>query len=522
MPSIRFFNAQFYDPGTDTFSPGELLVDGGIIAAVARNGATVSAEEAVDCGGAVLLPGFIDTHLHLPGSYLYERHGVNLMDCDSLASYQQKLLHADHNGKVLRGFGWNQRIFQQDDGALPAFQTFLSGHFPHLPVILFSDDYHSCICNRALLDRAASFVPAAGKARRTGLLKERALFSLLHHLPELSFQPDEIRDALLAFQAMLFSRGITAVQTLMPIGMDESAFRNALQDLSAQGLWKLHTRCALTVHPADAPDEIVRRYRTLQEMDTATVSLGTVKLYVDGVVDNGSAYLQEPYCSSTEHGYPIWSDALLHAVCTRLDKENIPIHAHVIGDAAAAQIVGALSSAMRENGHLHNENHHVLAHLQLADPKTVDQIGSLSLFCALQPFWFPCDEVYPVDQLMLGARIQHEYPCASLLHSGARVTFGSDSPVTGDPSPLCGMACAMARKNVPERLTFSQALDAYTAAAARQLSYAHLGALAPRQQADFVLIHSPAKLNTVQGLTAASVERTYVGGSCVYNKQEEG
>ena len=522
MPSIRFFNAQLYDPSKNIFFPGELLVEDGYIAAVVHNGTSLSASEEIDCGGAVLLPGFMDTHLHLPGSFLYERHGVNLMGCDSLDAYRDKLLCAKHNGKVLRGFGWNQRIFQQDTSALPAFQTFLNDQFPRLPVILFSDDYHSCICNRVLLKRAADFLPNNNQIQTTGLLKERALFSLLHHLPELSFQPHEIRDALLAFQAMLFSRGITAVQTLMPIGMDEAVFRDILQELSIQGLWKLRTRCALTVHPTDAPAEIIRRYHALQEKDTATVRLGTVKLYVDGVVDNASAFLQQPYCNSKNRGAPIWTDAALHDVCAALDNENIPIHAHVIGDAAAAQIASALEFAMQKNGHTHNENHHVLAHVQLADPKTIAQIGRLSLFCALQPFWFPQSEIYPMDEIMMGSRAQSEYPCASLLHSGARVTFGSDSPVTCDPNPLCGMSCSMSRQNTTERLSFSQALAAYTSTAAHQLFFPHSGTIAPQQNADFILIHAPKVLNTVQGLTAASVKQTYIGGSCVYNKQEEG
>lgn len=518
MATVLFSHAKLYDSGTDAFLPGEVLAEDGVIAALSHRCGALCAEREVDCGGAVLLPAFADTHLHLPGSYLYERHGVNLMGCESLEACREKLLHAGTDGAVLRGFGWNQSLFEEDPGALPAFQSFLNDRFPETPVILFSDDYHSCICSRALLARAEKWIPAHSAAYRTGLLKERMLFSLLHHLPELSFRPDEVRDALLAFQAMLFSRGITAVQTLMPIGMDEGQFRRILRELAEQGAWKLHTCCALTVHPTASPDEVVARYRALQQEDCGSVSLGAVKLYADGVVDNGSAYLREPYCTGG-CGRPIWTDEALTALCTRLDREKIQIHVHTIGDAAAAQITAALGRAMAANGRARNENRHVLAHVQLAAPETAAEIGRLSLFCALQPFWFPQDAVYSVDRAMLGdSRTAGEYPCASLLRAGARVTFGSDSPVTPDPAPLAGMACAMARGNRAEALSFSQALDAYTAAAAEQLAFPALGAIAPGRRADLTLVRAPEPLNTAQGLAAASVEQTYIGGSCVYHK----
>ena len=76
----------------------------------------------------------------------------------------------------------------------------------------------------------------------------------------------------------------------------------------------------------------------------------------------------------------------------------------------------------------------------------------------------------------------------------------------------------MARGNRAEALSFSQALDAYTAAAAEQLAFPALGAIAPGRRADLALVRAPEPLNTAQGLAAASVEQTYIGGSCVYHK----
>ena len=66
----------------------------------------------------------IDAHLHLPGSLLYRRHGVDLMDCASLDAYRAALLAHRADSAILRGFGWSQRLFQESPAQLPGFCTF--------------------------------------------------------------------------------------------------------------------------------------------------------------------------------------------------------------------------------------------------------------------------------------------------------------------------------------------------------------------------------------------------------------
>lgn len=525
MASLRFFHLNLYNTATNQFEPAQLVVDHGIITAVERSNVPLAADRQIDCGGMALLPGFTDAHLHLPGSLLYQRHGVNLMGCSTLDEYRENLRAFPAAGQtMLRGFGWSQRLFQDTPGALNAFVSFLNQAFPNLPVVLFSDDYHSCICNNKLLEIASAFLPSAAFRTHTGILTERSVFSLLHHLPGLAFQQEEIEEALLAYQSMLCARGITAVQALMPIGMNEDACWRALQSLERRGLWHLHVCFAVTAHPTSRPERLLARYQALKARQSPLIRLHTIKIYIDGVVDNGSAFLKAPYEGSARCGSAIWNTEQLVDFCTRCDHEAIQLHAHVIGDAAAAQVTRALERAMAANGHLHNENRHVLAHLQLADCATAAKIGRLALLCALQPFWFAQEEIYAVDLAQLGERAQREYPCSSLLQQGARISFGSDSPVTPDPSPLLGMYCAMNRQDNSERLTFSQALAAYTSAGAYQLFRENeAGRIAPGYRADFTLLHTPAAFPSLSALSAASVARTYIGGQCIWiNNQMKG
>lgn len=519
MTTTRFFHAYTPAGPEGALRPVQLTVRDGLIQTVSYKEAPLQAQRQVDCGGQVLLPGFIDSHLHLPGSFLYRRHGVELMDCGSAADCRRALEARSGAKNALRGFGWNQMIFQDDPQALPGLQAFLNQTFPTVPVALFSDDYHSCIVNRALLNAFSGRLPQGYWDGETGLLRERAVFALLHGFPALAFQREEVVDSLLAFQDFLLSRGITAVQTLMPIGMTEDVCFDTLQELEVRGLWKLHVNFAVTAHPEDDPQDILRRYRAFEARQSPLVRLRTVKIYIDGVLDNKSAFLSVPYEGEKTCGAPIWEDGALEEFCTLFDRENIQLHAHVIGDAAARQIVRALRAAMDANGRGRNENRHTLAHLQLVGEEDRRAIGRLGLGCALQPFWFPQERAYPVDLLRVGGRAGQVYPCADLLREGGRVSFGSDSPVTPDPAPLEGMACAMGRSLRGQRLSFQEALGAYTAAGAWQLfQEEEMGRMSPGFRADFVLVRAPEGLESPEAVRAGTVVRTYLGGEATWSE----
>ena len=517
--TTRFFNARIWDFSAERAREAQLTEESGVIRAVSFDKDPLPADRSVDCGGRLLLSGFVDSHMHLPGSQLYRRHGVYLMECTTLAEYQRALLPHRNDQGILRGFGWNQQVFQEDPAALAQLRRFLDETFPQLPVALFSDDYHSCLCNACLLRQAEEFLPAQ-TLPEDGLLTERMVFALMDGYPPLAFARQDVEDALLACQELYLSRGITAVQSLMAIGMEDETCLDAVCGLAEQGEWHLHVNFAVTAHPGSSPRKVLETLRTRQRRQGPLVRLDTVKIYADGVVDNASAFLLKPYSDCRGRGIPIWEEGELERFCTFFDREGVQIHVHVIGDGAAEEITWALERAMAQNGRVRNENRHVLAHCQLVDEAAAERMGRLGLYAALQPFWFPGKRVYGVDAERLGDRAEACYPCASLLERGAVVTLGSDLPVTPDPSPLVGMACAMNRRKEEERLTFSQALEAYTAAGMRQLGQGdEAGIIAPGYRADFVLVDGASEDFSADAVARMKVARTYVGGQCVYERE---
>ena len=115
-----------------------------------------------------------------------------------------------------------------------------------------------------------------------------------------------------------------------------------------------------------------------------------------------------------------------------------------------------------------------------------------------------------------------------MLKSGARLAFGTDFPVES-PNPFPGLAAAISRQDMQgqppggwipsERLTFEQALAAYT----RGSAYAgfaedRIGGLEPGKWADFVIVDRDPTTVDAQALARTEVLETWVAGKKVWAK----
>src|SRR5882757_6444666 len=100
----------------------------------------------IDAGGQLVLPGFVDCHIHfLDGSLSLGR--VNLEGAKDVADIQQRLREyaANHPGKDwILGRGWNYAMFGAE--ALP-HKKYLDEIFPNRPVFLEGYDGYTYWAN---------------------------------------------------------------------------------------------------------------------------------------------------------------------------------------------------------------------------------------------------------------------------------------------------------------------------------------------------------------------------------------
>lgn len=427
-----------------------------------------SGVKCLDCKNMYILPSWIDSHLHIPGMLLYELFGLNLLYENSVEGYLKKIeSYEQYNGEFVRGYGWNASVCERVKNGYKLLKTSLDKSFENIPAIIFSDDYHSCIINNTLLSLISKKYPDIAISR-DGFLAEKEVFQLLSYVEEISFEDNMIEKAILEFQGMLISKGITSIQALMFLGGNNQKEWNILNKLDQQGKIFIKINIAVNIYPYDTIDDMFQRINRIKKYSSNHIKVNTVKLYLDGVVDNKTAFLTEPYESENFCGTNFWDMELLKRVCQFFDLNGIQIHIHAIGDAAVKDAVTGLCYAMDINK-TRGKNRHVITHLQLSCDEDIKKMDQYGIIAAVQPYWFPQeDNYYYLDKSNLGKRVFNEYRMGTLFANNVIVTSSSDCPVTKNPDPLVAIEIAINRKN-KEKVSVLDMLDSFTINGAFQL-----------------------------------------------------
>ena len=405
----------------------------------------------IDLAGKMVLPGFVDAHAH--PSYAMDLVGnISLYLLDSLEKYTKTIKEFvdDHPDKpYYRGSGWTDTLFPN----LGPRKEILDNIIPGKPIALISYDGHSMWVNSVTLERSQITKetpdPVGGRIERdpetghpSGTLREETAFKLVEKaIPKYSLE--ERKNALLAYQDMATRAGITLSHDAM---LDAQAI-SAFNILAKENLLKMRFRGSITIDPDLDIIQQVKSVLTARANNTHPYfQTNSAKIFVDGVVEGGTAYLLEPYEHNPQfRGEPIWESEIFDAGTIALDKEKIQIHFHVIGDAAARITLDALELAQQINGT--RDSRHLITHLQLVEPEDIQRFKKLGVVGVPQPFWFKVDEYYWELALpYLGRkRAEKQYPMQSFFDAGVVMASASDFPVTIPFDPLIAIQTGITR-----------------------------------------------------------------------------
>ncbi|MGW1287493.1 amidohydrolase [Streptomyces sp. NPDC001118] len=493
--------------------------------------------EMVDLAGRLLLPGFQDAHIHpVPA-------GLELTQCDlsgtttaeETVAAVRAYADAHPEREWILGGGWSMEAFT---GGTPT-KELLDAVVPDRPVYLPNRDHHGAWVNSRALQLAGvdrnTPDPADGRIERdatgepSGTLQEGAM-QLVGRLTPPATPADRLA-ALLHAQRHLHALGITAWQDALVgdfLGMDNpaEAYLAAARDgsLTARvvgALWWDRERGAEQI------PELVEKRAALSH---GRFRAGTVKLMLDGVAENGTAALLDPYldrcgCATANRGKSFIDPSRLPGYITELDALGFQCHFHALGDRAVRDALDAVEAARAANGPSDTRPH--LAHLQVVHPDDVPRFARLGATANIQPLWAAHEP--QMDELtipFLGAeRAAWQYPFGALLRSGARLAAGSDWPVSS-PDPLQGIHVAVNRVEpggtasvfLPEeRLGLADALMAYTAGSAYVNHLDDTGRVAVGALADLVVLDRDPFAGPPEAIAETTVALTYVGGERVHS-----
>ncbi|MFN3706689.1 amidohydrolase [Microcella sp.] len=512
-----------------------LLIADGVVVALdddaERRGA--EADERVDLEGGFLMPSFGDGHAH-PIFGGLEAEGPAIRSCtsvDEIVEAVRRYAGEHPELSVIRGASYDPTLTA--DGVFDA--RWLDAAVADRPVVLRASDYHTAWCNSLALERAGITAetpePELGEIPRrpdgtpAGTLREWGAVELLTAAVEEPPLETRIR-ALERAGAYFLARGVTWVQDAWVEPADVDVYVAAAR----AGRIPLRMNLAHYADPRRFPAQLAEMQDARAAIDDAgspLLTAHTVKFFADGVIENETGALLEPYCSAIHsHGMEVWGPERLADAVAAVDAAGFQIHIHAIGDAAVRQSLDAIEHAQRVNGP--RDRRAVIAHAQLVDPDDLARFARLGVIPTLQPLWAQLDALMTVLTMpRLGPeRSARQYPTRTLRDSGARVAFGSDWPVSsGDPRD--GIAVATSRQTpagepaggwIPEEtLPIESALSAYTEGVAHQAfadrSAAPWGVIEVGSSADLVWLARDPRAVSPLDLPAVEIRQTYLAGT---------
>ena len=395
----------------------------------------------IDLRGKMMMPSFQDVHIH-PTYAGKQALTVNLNGKGSLDAYVATVkAYADSNPDEpwILGGGWSMDIF--GPGAR-ASKKLLDAVVPDRPVYLTSQDGHTGWANSAALKAAGidedTQDPASGIVDRVaetgeiiGSLQEGAMDLMSPHIPPSS--PEFDQKSLKYSVDLLNSWGITAITDAWVQQPDLDAYRA----LDERGELSLRVVASLWWERTLGLEQIQDFKRLRKEYSSGNIVAGTVKIMQDGVMENYTAAMSEPYyVDGLPTGIPMVKPTFLKEVVTALDAEGFQVHFHAIGDAAITHCLDAVAAAIDVNGNSHRRHH--VSHLQAIHPNDLSRFRELDVIANFQPLWAYADS-YITDLTIpfIGdERANWLYTIRSVINAGGMIAFGSDWSVsTANPFP---------------------------------------------------------------------------------------
>ena len=468
----------------------------------------------VDGHGATLLPGLIDAHGHVT-DLGFAALRLNLVGTSSLDELKQRLktyAAAHPHARWIIGFGWNQELWPEKRFPTSAdLDTVVSDR----PVVLERVDGHGVVANTAAMKAAGvtstTPVPPGGRIDN-GFFVDAARGLIDKAVPAPT--PAELDQALAKSQEILLGFGVTGVGSMSTSVADWQAFRRAGEAgrLNVRLMSYLLGTESMKAVPHPTPWLYGDRLRAVG-----------IKFFADGALGSRGAWLKQPYADKPDtRGLQFHSDAELLSLTNAAAAAGFQIATHAIGDAANAQIISVYEQLSGKYG---RDRRWRIEHFQIADPNDIPRLAPAGIIASMQPTHQTSDRLMAEKRLGPN-RLAGAYAWQMVLKSGAKLAFGTDFPVES-PNPFPGLSAAISRQDVngqppggwipSERLTFEQALSAYT----RGSAYAgfaedKIGALEPGKWADFILIDRDPTEGDPQSLARTKVLQTWVAGKKVW------
>jgi len=505
-----------------------------------------SGTEWVDLGGKTVLPGLMDSHVHAPAASMYEfEQPVPDMESidDVLAYFRDRVGKAEPGKWITLSQVFITRLREQ---RYPT-RAELDAAAPRNPVAFRTGpdaSLNSLALSKSGID--ATFQVPAGQPCRverdaggkpTGILRNCSRYIKSDSSGPGPTEADRLR-RLRELLADYNSVGFTSI-------VDANADRGGLElyrTLLSQNALTCRTYMAFGVDaqaPLDKAEAAIREAAASPlHQHNDMLWLRGIKVFLDGGMLTGSAYMREPWGVSKIYsiddpkyrGVRFIEPENLYQLARLALSNDLQFTAHSQGDAAVEAMVETYDRINRNDFPVRDRRPSI-THASFMTAEAMAKMKALGVVANMQPAWLYLDGVTLQQHFGL-ERLTYFHPYKTLFEQGVTVGGGSDhmqkigSLRSINPyNPFLAMWTTIARRprgadaplHPEQSLTREQAIRFYTINNAfLTFEEAHKGSLEPGKLADFIVLDRDILTCPVDDIKDIKVEATYLGGSKVY------
>ncbi len=500
----------------------------------------------IDAGGGTVMPGMCEAHLHLfSGAFgLRLLHLDGVQGLDALRGNVRTYAAANPDEALLICKAADYNLF--GDGVMTTRQM-LDEVLPDRPVIMVAGDHHTAWANSIALDRAGILhgralspgneIVMAGDGTAAGELRESEAMGPVFLLrssggrenlgladaaePENLTPEQRAEDEAVMLEGLKYcaSFGFTSLHN-----MDGNWYQlELLRVLEQRGELLCRTEIPFHLTPSRPLSSLAEATEMHEQYRSDRLRSGRVKMFMDGVIDSGTAVMVDDYADRPGwRGDPLHSAERFAEACIDADRRGLQISVHAIGDGAVRRVLDGYEAAATANGK--RDSRHRIEHIEVLHPDDLHRFAELGIVASMQPPHPPGAMDFPllpwVDRVG-EARWPWAFPVHNLRDAGVPIAFSSDWPVS-DVDPMRGVKAAVTRKPWKEgqpghASSLYDSLHDYTAGGAYAgFDENRLGRLAPGMLADIAVMDRDLEATPVDELDRARAVLTLSGGETTW------
>lgn len=503
------------------------------------------ATRTLDAGGASVLPGFIESHLHIfSGAASLSR--LDLTGVDGKDALRNAVM--SWSARQPDGVIFANQAHYTILGSGPITRQILDEVCPDRPFAMMAPDAHTVWANTLALAAAGilhggrinpgSEIVMAADGTASGEMRETDAF-----VPVIALTENQGREAL----GYTTARDPLPAPTKSQRAADITTLQQGIEYCASLGITSMHNmdgnlyQCELLqeINETDGLNcriEVPFHYKNdkqLSDLEEAEHMRRTwssdhlwcnrVKLFMDGVLDSGTAFVLDGYPDDpASTGDPLFSAEDFNEIASQCDKRGFQIAVHAIGDAAVRRTLDGYQTARQANGK--RDSRHRIEHIEIIDEVDIKRFAELDVIASMQPLHALGTGSYPMEptRSKIGdAKLSRAFAWNTLRNAGAQLCFASDWPVS-PVDPLLSIKAAMTREKLhpshpDQRQSLHQAVHGYTEGGAyAEFTEGRKGKLAKGFVADIVILDGNIETTDPGAIDTLKVTTTICDGVITY------